>query len=130
MNPPLPDLPVPPNINLIARKRTKVKWIFLFIMFFLLFISTDVTHVWYHEKVHAAIYDMYDVKYNYGWKLEGVAIAFYVQADDMRNCDVVCMSLQMENEIYAYNIAYIFYGIWMIFFIYLIKCTWDDYIKL
>jgi hypothetical protein len=112
-----------------SKKVLQLKWAFIFTMFFLMFIVTDIAHVWYHEKVHATIYDQYNVKYNYGWKFEGVALVFYVESNDMRNCDVVCMSLQMENEIYAYNLAYIFYSLWMIFFVYLIKCVWDEVIK-
>ena len=114
----LPDL---------KRKRAmKFKWFLLCAMFFILFISIDSAHIWYHEKVHAAIFDTYNVEYTHGWKFEGVAIAFYVEAQDTRNCDVVCMSLQMESEIYTYNLAYIYYGIWFIFFIYLMKCFLQD----
>ena len=104
----------------------KIKWALITVFFFAMFIGIDVAHVWYHEKVHAAIYDMYGISYTHGWKFEGAIIAFYVQSDDISNCDVVCRSLQMENEIIAYNQAQIYYSLWMILFLYLLKCIFDD----
>jgi len=94
-----------------------------------MFIISDLTHVWYHEKVHAAIYDQYKVKYNYGWKFDNLLLVFFVESNDTRNCDVVCQSLQMENEIYSYNLAYIFYSLWILAFIYLIIKFWSDFQK-
>jgi hypothetical protein len=107
-------------------KLFKLKWTIIFVMFFMFFICIDLIHVYYHEQVHAAIYSNYNVKYDYGWKIDGIALVFYVQTNDSRNCDQVCRSLQMENEIFSYNIAYVFYGAFMLFLIYLIKCYFDD----
>jgi len=95
-------------------------------MFFLLCISLDLSHVWYHEHAHGAIYDAYGVDYEYGWEMDGVILTFYVYTSDARKCNETCEALQMENEIYTYNLRSIFYSIWMIFFIYLLKCFYDD----
>ena len=130
------ELPMLPEEQIeLTKKRNKrifrIKWVLIFILFFSGFIMTDMVHVWYHEHAHAAIYDEYGVKYTYGWKFDGLAIAFYVQTNDssIRNCNEVCISLQMENELISYNIAYVFYGTWILFFIYLVKCFWEDIIK-
>jgi hypothetical protein len=109
-----------------SKKIFKTKWIMLFVSFFLVFVVIDLAHVYYHEHVHGAIYDAYGVEYTYGFKFNILDMAFFTKADDRSNCDVVCMSLQLENEIFTYNIMYLFYALWMIFFIYLIKCFWDD----
>ena len=130
MNIIIPDLPAPPNINTPLKKIFNAKWISLFAIFIILFISLDMIHVYYHEHAHGAIYDAYNVKYTYGWDMEGIAIGFFTQTNDSRNCDVICESLQIENEIYSYNQAYIFYSLWMILFVYLVKCFFDDSMRL
>ena len=126
-------IPIPQPTQLeekkLKRKLLLLKWSTILFMFFMFFIVIDAAHIYFHEKVHAAIYDSYGVEYTYGWKFEGVAIVFYVATEDASKCDVVCQSLQMENEIYSYNIAYIFYAMWMIFFIYMMKCLWEDTTK-
>ena len=106
----------------------KRKWICLFICFIIFFVGIDLTHVYYHEHAHGAIYDQYNVNYTYGWSFNGGMIQFYTLANDssLLNCNEVCKSLQTENEIYTYNLAYIFYGIWTIAFLFLIKYFFDD----
>ena len=108
------------------KKLLKAKWITLFIMFIVAFVTADLTHVYYHEGVHAAIYDAYNVDYTYGWRFGWTAITFYVQTNDASNCNEICQSLQIENEIVSYNQSFIFYGVWIIFTLYLIKCFFDD----
>lgn len=111
------------------KKLFKLKWILIFIFYFIFFIGIDGMHVYYHEKTHAAIYDVYKVNYSYGWSVQDIVfIAFYVETNDssMRNCDETCMALQIESEIYTYNLAWIFYSIWIIFFLYLLKCFFED----
>jgi hypothetical protein len=119
------------NLKAFMKKKEKIffklKWSLIFIFFFSFFIISDFTHVYYHEQVHAAIFDSYNVEYTYGWEFRGALLAFYVASNDTRNCDAMCMGLQMENEIVSYNLAYIFYSLWIIMFIYLIKCYVKDF---
>lgn len=108
----------------------RLKWTLIIIFFLTMFIGLDLTHVWYHEHAHAAIFDAYGVDYTYGWQFQGMILQFYVQANDTSKCNETCMALQMESEIYTYNLAWIFYSLWMMLFIYLIKCFFDDVDKI
>jgi len=120
----IPNIEEQPRID--YNKIFKIKWWTIGFMFVIIFMAADLTHVFYHESTHAAIYDSYGVDYTYGWKMSWTGITFYVQTDDASRCDVVCQSLQLENEIFSYNQVYIFYGLWLIFFIYLAKHFFED----
>ena len=115
-----------------SRQSFKRKWLFIFIAWLLLFGCTEFIHVWYHEDSHRAIYDSYNISYTSGidaskW-YTGI-ITFYVQADDQdfnKKCDTTCNALELEVEVFGYNLSGIFYSIWMISFLYLIKSLMTD----
>ena len=117
----------------IEKRSERFKWIFFIFVIMLMFVASDFIRVFYHENVHAAIFDTYGVSYIKGydfgdWKT-GV-ITFYVQANGTeyaQRCDATCKALQIENETFSYNTSTIFYTLWVIFAIYLFKCfLFDD----
>ena len=109
--------------------RFRVKWICIFAIFIIFLYFGEGARIFYHENVHAAIYDQYGINYTKGWGFDGIILYFYVKterADYALRCDDTCAALQTENEIISYNQTYIYYALWMIAFIYLCKCFWED----
>ena len=102
------------------KKQLKHKWIIYMILFSIMFMSVELGFSFYHEGVHAAIYNQYGVNYTYGFMFDKdmfYAPAFYVATVDSsyRLCNEICGSLQTENEIISYNIHALSYTIWAIF---------------
>ena len=113
-------------------KINRAKWIMILVSFFILFAAVDLGRTFYHESVHGAIFDSYGVSYFKGYSFGDInmgIISFYVQSNDTKiweKCDRTCMALQLENEIFTYNMSALYYSLWMLFFMFLLKSCWDE----
>jgi len=117
------------------RKELRRKWLVFAVLFLLVFIVSDLSFTFYHEEVHAAIFNQYGVNYTKGFMFDKDTYylpTFYVQSTDssFRMCNEVCGSLQTENEIISYNFMNTIIVLWSILFILLVKSFIEDNIKI
>ena len=113
------------------KKQIKIKWLAYTLLIFLFFATTELGYTFYHEEVHAAIYNQYGVNYTKGFMFDPDTYyipTYYVQTTDSsyRLCNEICGSLQTENEIMSYNIHALSLTMWTIFIIYLFMKFIDE----
>lgn len=86
-------------------------FIFLLVLATIMYGLVDYSHTWAHEKVHQTIYEEYgidsEIHINNPINSMATGIAGYteVTSDNAEDCDWLCRSLHLENEIYGYNIG-------------------------
>ena len=121
-----------PEERKVLLKPIKTKWTMIILLFFLATLVTQLGFAFYHEGIHEAIYDQYYVNHTMGFMFDPqhyYVPTFYVKTTDssVQMCNEVCGSLQTENEIISYNTSAVIIALWCIFFVYLVKCIYDDF---
>lgn len=94
-----------------SKMRKIAKLIWFYILSLILFTGITGNFVYVHEKVHQTIYAKYDVNSSVHimtgpLKFLSGTVAYTV-TEDNSNCTDECVRLQIENEIYGYNVQYI-----------------------